>query len=59
MDDDGALLRKVLAKAIEALGHASVSGSAKAYNFGIYAIFSLINVTLGLGGKVVVEDKQK
>ena len=59
MSDDGALLKKVLAKSIEALTHGSVSGSAKAYNYGIYAIFSLVNVTLSLGGKMVVEDKQK
>ena len=53
--EDGAFLKKVLEKSIDTLGHTS---SSKDYNFGVYSIFSLINVSLGLGGNSIIEERQ-
>lgn len=55
--DDGAYLKKIIEKAVQSINHASTKASSKTYNFGIYAIFSLVNVSLGLGGQAIIKDR--
>ena len=55
--DDGAYLKKILEKSIQSISHASTKASPKTYNFGIYAIFSLVNVSLGLGGQAIIKGR--
>ena len=52
-------MKKVVTKAIEALSHPLVESSPVNFNFGTYSIFNLINVSLGLGGKEALTDKEE
>ena len=56
LEDNSQLLKKVLVKTLEALKHQEVTSSPLTFNFGIYCLFSLINVAISLGGKTVIED---
>jgi hypothetical protein len=54
--EDAALMKKILVKAFEAFSQAS-SVSPIAFNFGVYSIFNLVNVTLSFGGRTLIGDR--